>query len=133
MRGLLHVEDLVHRQGAALAETLAALATFERLLFAVDIPMIPEVVLPSESLAANIARVRPLVRVSPLVNQQIVRFRELSIAELTDELFLGSGRSARCSQQPSVQVLMGQGTTGWVEGRASGKGPGENGIARGWF
>lgn len=35
----LHVENLVHGQGTALAETLAALAAFEGLLFAVDVPV----------------------------------------------------------------------------------------------
>lgn len=35
---LLHVEDLVHGQCTALAETLAALAALERLLLAVNIP-----------------------------------------------------------------------------------------------
>lgn len=52
--------------------------------------MIPQMILPTEGLSANIARVRPLVRVSPLVNQQIVTLGELSITEFTDELFLRS-------------------------------------------
>ena len=38
VRRLLHVEDLVHREGPALAESFAALRAFERLLLAVDVP-----------------------------------------------------------------------------------------------
>lgn len=34
----LHVEDLVDGEGARLAEAFATFATFERFLFAVDIP-----------------------------------------------------------------------------------------------
>lgn len=52
--------------------------------------MIPQMILPAEGLAAYIARVRSLVGMRPLMDQQIVAFRELSIAELADELLLGS-------------------------------------------
>lgn len=37
MRRFLHVEDLVHGEGARLTETLAALVAFERFLFAVNV------------------------------------------------------------------------------------------------
>lgn len=39
VRGLLHVEDLVNGEGAALTEALATLAAFERLLLAVNVPV----------------------------------------------------------------------------------------------
>ena len=52
--------------------------------------MIPEVVLSPEPLAADVAGIRSLVRVSPLVDQQIVRLREVTAAETTDELLLWS-------------------------------------------
>lgn len=38
VRGFFHVEDFVHGQSTALAETLAALAALERLLLAVNVP-----------------------------------------------------------------------------------------------
>lgn len=38
VRRLLHVEDLVHRQGPALAESFSAFRAFERLFLAVDVP-----------------------------------------------------------------------------------------------
>jgi hypothetical protein len=46
VRAVLHVEDLVHGQGARLAEAFAAVIALERLLFGVDISVITEVVLP---------------------------------------------------------------------------------------
>lgn len=51
-------------------------------------------ILPSEGLATYVARIRPLVGMRPLVDQQIVALCELPAAELTYELFLGSGRTA---------------------------------------
>ena len=51
-------------------------------------------ILTTEGLAANVTRVRPFVGVSPLVNEQIVGFGELTVAELADELLLGSGCAA---------------------------------------
>lgn len=38
VRRLLHVQDLVDRQGPALTKSLAALGALERLLLAVDVP-----------------------------------------------------------------------------------------------
>lgn len=63
-----------------------------------DSPVIPEVILSPERLAANITGIRPLVRVGPLVDEQIVRLGELSVAELADELFLGPGGPSGCPQ-----------------------------------
>lgn len=57
--------------------------------------MVPQVILPSEGLSANVARVRPLVGVRSLVYQQIIAFRELAATELADELLFGPGRPAR--------------------------------------
>lgn len=51
-------------------------------------------ILPSEGFTTYVARVRPLIGMRPLVDQQIVALRELPAAELTNELFLGSGRAA---------------------------------------
>lgn len=51
-------------------------------------------VLSSEGFVADITRVGPLVGVGALVDEQIVRLRELAVAELADELFLGARGSA---------------------------------------
>lgn len=56
--------------------------------------MVAEVVLAAEGLPADVARVGPFVRVRPFVYQKIVTFRELSVAELADELFFGARRRA---------------------------------------
>ena len=50
-------------------------------------------VLSPEGLAADITRVGSLVRVGPLVDQQVVRLGELPAAELADKLLLGPRRS----------------------------------------
>lgn len=56
--------------------------------------MISQVILSSKGLPTNIARIRPLIGMRPLVDQQIVALRELPVAELADELFLRSRRTA---------------------------------------
>lgn len=58
-----------------------------------DLPMISEVVLPPEGLTTDVTGVRPLVRVGPLVYQQVVGLGELPVTELADELFLGASGS----------------------------------------
>ncbi len=50
--------------------------------------MVPQVVLPPERLAANVARVRALVRVRPLVDEQVVALGKVPLAVLADELLL---------------------------------------------
>lgn len=77
-------------QSSRLAESLAADLTLEWLLLGVDESVISEMVLSSECLLADLARVRSLIRVRALVDQQVVRLGEVSLAELADELLLGS-------------------------------------------
>lgn len=98
VRGLLHVQDLVNGQGAALAKTLAAFVAFEGLLLTVDVPVISEMILSPKGLAANVAGIRPLVGMGSLVDEKIIGFRELSITEFTNKLLLRSGRSTGCSE-----------------------------------
>lgn len=57
-------------------------------------------ILPPEGLVADVARVRSLVRVRALVDQQIVRLGEMAAAELADELLLGFGRQAPPARLP---------------------------------
>ena len=51
--------------------------------------MISEMVLSAEALVADVTRVRSLVGVRPLVNEQVVRLAEVTRAEATDVLLLG--------------------------------------------
>ena len=44
VRRLLVVEDLVHGQGAVLAETFTTIIALERLLFGVDVAVVPAIV-----------------------------------------------------------------------------------------
>lgn len=55
--------------------------------------MVPEVILSSERLAADVARVGPLVGVGALVYQQIIALGELSTAELANKLFFRARRA----------------------------------------
>ena len=91
VRGLFHVKDLVDGERPRLAEPFAALGALERLFFRVDVPVVPQVVLPPEGLAAQVARVRPLIGVSPLVDQQVVGLGELPLAVLADKPLLWPG------------------------------------------
>jgi len=88
VRTLLQMGDLVDGQGAGLAETLAAIAALEGLVLGVNVPVIPQMILPPEGLAANVAGIGPLVRVGSLVDEQIVGLGELPVAVLADELLL---------------------------------------------
>lgn len=52
--------------------------------------MISEMVLATEPLATDVARVRPLVSVRALVDEKIVGLGEMAATEPTDILFLGA-------------------------------------------
>jgi len=80
--------NLVDGQGAGLAEAFAAIAALEGLVLGVDVAMIPQVILSPEGLAANVAGVGPLIRVGPLVDEEVVGLGELPVAVLADELLL---------------------------------------------
>jgi hypothetical protein len=91
VRALLHVEDLVDGQGAGLAEALPTVVTLKGLLLGVDVPVVPQVVLPPKGLATHITGKRPLIGVSPLMDEQVVGLGKLSVAKLADEPLLWSG------------------------------------------
>ena len=87
-------------------------------------------ILTAEGFAANVARVGPLVRVRPLVDEQIVGFGELAVAELADELLLGAGSaagrsgrdggwnsSATGAHEPTVERRREDGRKGVVAGK----------------
>ena len=101
--GVVGVLRLVHGQRARLAESLAARLALEGLLLAVDVLVVAEVVLPPEGLAADVAGEGPLVRVRPLVDQQVVALGELPLAVLADVPLLGSAEAAPGSQQQPVE------------------------------
>ncbi len=91
VRALLHVEDLVDGQGARLAEALPAVVTLEGLLLGVDVPVVPQVVLPPKGLATNVTGVWSLIGVGSLVDEQVVGLGKFPVAELADEPLLWSG------------------------------------------
>ena len=93
MGRLLEMQDLVDGQSSRLAKTFAALVALEGFLFGMNVAVVAQMVLPPKSFAANITAVRTFVRVRSLVDQQVVRLGELSIAELTNVAFFSRRRS----------------------------------------
>lgn len=91
VRRFLEMCHFVDSQRARLTKALATVVALERLLFGMNVPMIPQMVLTSECLAADVTRVWTLVGVRSLVNEEVVGFGELAIAILADELLLWTG------------------------------------------
>lgn len=58
-----------------------------------DIPVIPQMILPPEGLVADVTRVWPLICVGPLVDEQVVGFGKVSAAKLADKLFFSFWRA----------------------------------------
>lgn len=69
---LLKMGNLVHGECPRLAETFAAVGALEGFLFGMNVPVVTEMILSAERLAADVTRVGPLVGVSPLVDEQVV-------------------------------------------------------------
>ena len=67
-----------------------------------NIAVVSQVVLSSKGFPANVARVRSLVRVRPLVDQQVVTLGELPVAELANETLLWSRGPAGASKESWV-------------------------------
>ena len=67
-----------------------------------NIAVVSQVVLPSKSFSTDVTGVRSLVRMSPFVDQQVVAFGELPVAEFADEPLLRSRRPAGASKEPRV-------------------------------
>ena len=62
----------MHGQCTALTKPFPTLIALVRLLLGVDVAVIPQMILPAEGFTAYVARIRPLVRVGPLMDQQVV-------------------------------------------------------------
>ena len=72
-----------------MAKPFAALVTFERLLFGVDVSVVTKVVLPPESLSANITVEGSLVGVGPLMDEEVVRLVNSRLQYLQMKRFFG--------------------------------------------
>ena len=72
VRSSIKVKDLVDSQSAGLAKALATLFALERLIFGVDVLVVPKMVLTPKCLFANVTSVWPFVSVSSFVDQQVV-------------------------------------------------------------
>ena len=74
-----------------------------------DLLVVSEVVLTAKGFAAYVAGERPLVRVRPLVYEEVVALSEVTRAVLADELFLRPRRPTRHSEEPPVEDARQQG------------------------
>ena len=88
------VLGLVYSQGSVLTEALVTDVALEGLVFAVDVLVVTEVVLPPEGLAANVAGEGPLVCVGSLVDHEVVAIGELPLAVLADVALLGTTQTS---------------------------------------
>lgn len=59
----------MHGQGARLAESFSALVALEWFLFGMNVAVITQVVLPTESFTANVTGIGSFVRMRALMNQ----------------------------------------------------------------
>ena len=84
------VKDLVNCKRSRLAEAFVAVSTLVGLVFAVDILVVPQVILSSERFTTNITGERSLISVGPLVDHDVVGLGELSVAIFADEPLLWS-------------------------------------------
>ena len=96
------MQYFVNCQRSRLTKTFSTVVALERLVFGVYVLVISQVVLPSERLAADVTGERPLVCVGSLVDEQVVTLRELPVAKLADEPFLGSASSTNPCVEPRV-------------------------------
>ena len=87
------MSDFVNDKSPALTESFSTISALEGLILGVNIPMISQVILSSESLVANVACKGPLVSVSPLMDQEVVGLCEVPLTVFADKLLLGSRRS----------------------------------------
>ena len=85
-----------------MTKTFSTVIALEGLVFGVYVLVISQVVLPPERLAADVTGERPLVCVGSLVDQQVVALRELPMAKLADEPFLGPASPTDPCVEPGI-------------------------------
>ena len=72
VRGIVHMEDLMHGQGARLTKSFATFSAFEWLFFGVNVSVVTQVVLSAEGFTADITVEGSFVSMCAFVNQQVV-------------------------------------------------------------
>ena len=89
----------MYSECACLTESLAANVAREGLPLGVDVAVVAQVVLASEALVADLAWVGSFVGVRSLVDEQVVRLREVPTAEATHKLL---ARSENVTQDVAI-------------------------------
>lgn len=75
-------------------QILLQVVVFNRFCWSSVSPVVSQMVLSPESLVTNITRVWPLVRVGPLMDEQIVGLGEMPATELANKLLFSLGRKS---------------------------------------
>ena len=96
--------SFVNSQSSVLTETLAANVALEGLVLAVDVLVVPEVVLSSEGFTTNVTGEGSLIGVGPLVDKKVVAFGELSVAVLADMALFRPAQATRRGQEEFGEV-----------------------------
>jgi hypothetical protein len=87
------VGHLVNGQSPGLTKPFATVGTLEWFFFGMNVPVVPQMILPAKRFSTNITRVWPFVGMCSFMYQQIVRFGKLSVTVFADELLLWSSAS----------------------------------------
>ena len=74
-----------------MAESFATVIAFEWLFFGVNVSVIFEMILPSESFTTDVTRIWSLIGMGSLVYEKVVGLGELSVTIFADESLLWSG------------------------------------------
>jgi len=74
-----------------LAEALSTVTAFEGFFLRMYVAVVSQMVLPTKSFTTYVTRVRPLICVCSLVDEQIITLGKLSVTIFADEPLLGPG------------------------------------------
>ena len=91
MWALLHMQYLVYSQSTRLTKSFSAFRALERFLFRVNVSVISQMILSSKRFSTDFTGIRSFISVCSLMDEKIVGFSKLTVTELADKSFLGSG------------------------------------------
>lgn len=102
MWGFPNVKYLMHCKCSRLTKTFSAVCALKRFVLRMNILMVSQMILPSESFSTDITREWSLVCVSPFMDEQVVTLSKLSITILAYKPFLGPARPLCARVEPGM-------------------------------
>lgn len=91
---LLKVQGLMDCEGSSLTESFTTLRTFKWFFFRMDIFVVTEMILSPEGLVTDVTAVWTLIGMGPFVDEEVIRFREVTTTETANKFFLSAGWSS---------------------------------------